>query len=95
MVNSTHMFSIIGTILITIIVLSLIGVLETPAKKKEQPTTIIYPERNVYLSPPRRDIIYGYNRPVRVVNPNRYLKPIFRRGPRFGHRHRYGWRRRP
>lgn len=87
--NSSHIFSVVGTILITIIVLSLVGVLESPSKKTQTqtPTTVVYPERNIYITPPEREINYYYGRrPVRMVYPKRFVRPLLRRGPRFGFR---------
>lgn len=87
--NSSHIFSVVGTILITIIVLSLVGVLESPLNKTQTqaPTTIVYPERNIYITPPNRGIKYHYgDRPVRMVYPKRFIHPVLRKGPRFGFR---------
>jgi len=85
--NSSYIFSVVGTILITIIVLSLIGVLEPTSNKTQTPTTIVYPERNIYITPPNGGINYHYDRnPVRMVYPKRFMRPAFRKGPRFGFR---------
>jgi hypothetical protein len=86
--NSSYIFTVVGTILITIIVLSLIGVLEPTSNKTQTPTTIVYPERNIYITPPNGGINYNYgNRPLRMVYPQKAMRPVFRRGPRFGFRH--------
>ncbi len=85
---TSHMITILIAILVTIIVLSLVGVLDlSPGdteKEKENNTTIVYPSRNVWIQPPTVDVVPYYNRPRRFVYPRRFMRPI-RRG-RMGYR---------
>ena len=83
---TSHMITILIAILVTIIVLSLVGVLDlSPGDtEKENNTTIVYPSRNVWIQPPTVDVVPYYNRPRRFVNPRRFMRPV-RRG-RMGYR---------
>lgn len=87
MKGSSHIITILIAILVTIIILSLVGVLDfTPEdteKVNEKNTTIVYPSRNVWIPSPTVDVVH-YTRPRRFVYPRRHLRPIWR--GRIGHR---------
>ncbi len=78
MKHSSHIIAILIAVLVTIIILSLVGVLDFTLedKDKEKNTTIIYPSRTV-------EVIPYYNRPRRVVHPRHHLRPMWR--GRMGH----------